>query len=190
MQVGSGGGWLMGMREEEGRRSLEGRLGRTPGEIAALIEGQLEEVVGRRPAAESWSVTEIICHLRDVEELFRIRFHTILRIDEPILLVLGAPAAELERWGIGGAVTHPLDPNRWAEERQYQRQDAGQALSAFQRQRGETLALLSALSAPEWQRGGIHPHRGRLSLTDWVASLAAHDDNHLDQLRRALDGRA
>ena len=29
--------------------------------------------------------------------------------------------------------------------------------------------------------GALHP--------DWTASLAGHDDNHLDQLARALDGR-
>ena len=109
---------------------------------------------------------------------------------EPTLLVLGAPAAELARWGIAGAVGHPLDPNRWAEERQYHRQNAGEALTAFRRQRRETLTLLGSLAPAAWQRAGIHPGRGRLALADWVASLAAHDDNHVDQLRRALNGRA
>ena len=54
---------------------------------------------------------------------------------------------------------------------------------------GETLALLRGLSSAQWERGGIHPARGRLPMTAWVASLAAHDDNHLDQLLRALAGR-
>jgi hypothetical protein len=31
---------------------------------------------------------------------------------------------------------------------------------------------------------------GRLTLADWVARLAAHDDNHLTQLHRTLEGRA
>jgi hypothetical protein len=51
------------------------------------------------------------------------------------------------------------------------------------------LTLLESLSASEWQRGGIHLGRGRLTLGDWVASLAGHDDNHLDQFHRALAGR-
>ena len=63
------------------------------------------------------------------------------------------------------------------------------ALAGFRRHREETLALLNSLSAEQWLRGGIHSQRGRLALGDWVASLAAHDDNHLDQLRRALAGR-
>jgi hypothetical protein len=49
--------------------------------------------------------------------------------------------------------------------------------------------ILGSLSPEEWQRGGIHLSRGRLTLADWVANLAAHDDNHVDQLGRALEGR-
>jgi hypothetical protein len=29
-----------------------------------------------------------------------------------------------------------------------------------------------------------------MTIGDWVAVMAWHDDNHLDQLRRALEGRA
>jgi hypothetical protein len=61
------------------------------------------------------------------------------------------------------------------------------ALRAFGRRRGEVLTLLDALSPTQWQRGGIHQARGRMSLGEWVASLAGHDDNHLDQLRRTLE---
>jgi hypothetical protein len=92
-------------------------------------------------------------------------------------------------WRIGGAIGHPLDPGRWAKERQYLRNDAGEALTAFRRRRTEALTLPRSLSPAEWQRGGIHLSRGRLTLAEWVVSLAAHDDNHLAQLHRALEGR-
>jgi len=78
---------------------------------------------------------------------------------------------------------------RWAEDRQYLRNDASAALAAFKRRRTEVLSLLWSLSPAECQRGGVHLSRGRLTMGDWVASLAAHDDNHLDQLARALQGR-
>ena len=42
----------------------------------------------------------------------------------------------------------------------------------------------------QWRRGGMHPQRGRLTVEDFVTELAWHDDNHLDQLRRALAGIA
>lgn len=113
----------------------------------------------------------------------------MLAMDEPAILTLSAALEALAAWGIGGDVGHPLDPDRWAEERQYLRCDTEAALRAFARRRGELLALLDGLSEPQWLRAGIHLQRGRMPLGDWVASLAAHDDNHLEQLGRALDGR-
>jgi hypothetical protein len=45
--------------------------------------------------------------------------HAVLALDEPHILVLGAGADDLAAWRIGGPIGHPLDPERWAEERQY-----------------------------------------------------------------------
>jgi hypothetical protein len=162
------------------------RLQRTPQELADAVHDRDEAELGRRPDARNWAATEIICHLRDVEELFQIRFHTIVALDEPRILVLGATPDDLAPWKIGGAIRHPLDPDRWAEDRQYLRQDPWAALAAFRARRSEVLTLLGSLSPAEWQRAGIHLSRGRRTLAEWVATLAAHDDNHLDQLRRTL----
>jgi hypothetical protein len=172
-----------------GTRGLR-RLGVLPGELEEAIAGKSDSELSRRPQPDSWGAKEIVCHLRDVEELFQIRFHTVVALDEPRILVLGASATDLAPWRIGGAIGHPLDPARWAAERQYLRNDTHEALAAFQGRRTEVLALLRSLSPAEWERGGIHLSQGRLTLGDWVARLAAHDDNHLDQLRRALEGRA
>src|SRR5262249_37164669 len=144
-------------------RSLVDRLLRleaTCQEIGAAFDGKSEALIGRRPDSQNWSAREIVCHLRDVEELFLIRFQTLLAIDDPKILTCAATPDVLAQWGIGDAVGHPLDPARWAEERQYARCDARLALDAFRRRRGEVLALLDALSPDQWQRGGIHLIRG------------------------------
>ena len=171
------------------REDLLARLARTPDALAGAMRGGTDDEWRRRPAERAWSPIEIVCHLRDVEELFQVRFHTIVALDDPVILVLGADAGHLAAWRIGGAIGHPLDPGRWAEDRQYRRHDAAAALAAFGRRRAEVLTLLRGLGASEWTRRGIHLRRGPLPLAEWVARLAAHDDNHLDQLRRALDGR-
>jgi DinB superfamily len=106
-----------------------GRLAQTPRELADTLEGRTDDQLARRPDAQNWSATAIICHLRDVEELFQIRFHTILAVHEPTIFVLGASASELAPWRVGGAIGHPLDPARWAEERQYARNDPREALA-------------------------------------------------------------
>ena len=83
-----------------------------------------------------------------------------------------------------------LSPDRWAEERQYLGNDAALALAAFRKRREESLVFLRRLSPEQWQRGSLHVTLGRMTFVDWAALMAAHDDKHLDQLKRALEGRA
>jgi len=58
-------------------RCLE-RMERTVEEVAAAIRNQGDELVSRRPTPLSWSAKEIICHLRDIEEVFLLRFRSML----------------------------------------------------------------------------------------------------------------
>jgi hypothetical protein len=146
------------------------RLARTPDEVGAAIAGRGERALARRPAPAAWAPVEVVCHLRDAEEMFGQRFETILAHDEPVLPDVG-----------------PAD--RWAEERQYRRHDPAAALAHFRRRRGESLETLIALPPADWQRGGERPGRGRLTIDRLVALIAWHDDNHLAQLTRAVEGR-
>ena len=113
---------------------------------------------------------EIVCHLRDAEEMFGQRFEAILAMDDAALPEVG-----------------PAD--RWALERQYRRHDAALALAHFRRRRGESMETLIALPPDDWQRGGEHPVRGRVTIDMFVALMAWHDDNHVEQLTRAVEGR-
>jgi hypothetical protein len=155
------------------RRTPDERLARLasmPGQVAGVLGERSERALARRPAAGAWAPVEIVCHLRDTEETFGARFEAILGMDEPALPEAG-----------------PAD--RWAAERQYLRHDAALALAHFRRRRGESLETLVALSPSGWQRGGEHPARGRLSIDMLVALMAWHDDNHLEQLTRAVEGQ-
>ena len=166
------------------------RIQRTASELAALIDGQSDTVLSRRPDGKNWAAKEIVCHLRDIEELFMVRFQTMLAMDDPKFLVLGAMPPNPAEWGIGGPVKPAIDPDRWAEERQYLKNDTGPAFAAFRQRREETLAFLGRLTPEQWRRGSRHVTLGRVTYGDWVALMAAHDDNHLGQLKRALEGRA
>jgi hypothetical protein len=146
------------------------RLARTPDQLAALLAGRSESALARRPAADAWAPVEIVCHLRDAEEMFGQRFGTILAMDDPILTEAG-----------------PAD--RWASDRQYRRHDAALALAHFRRRRGESMETLMAMAPDDWQRGGEHPVRGRVTIDMFVALMAWHDDNHVEQLTRAVEGR-
>lgn len=182
----------MATREEYAKQPLDQRLERierTPGELVALIHGQSDVVLSRRPDGKNWAPVEIVCHLRDIEELFMVRFQTMLAMNEPKFLVLGTLPPNPAEWGIGGPVRPAIDPDRWAEERQYLRNDTGAAFAAFRSRREESFAFLRRLTAEQWQRASTHVTLGRVTYGDWVALMAAHDDNHLNQLKRALEGR-
>jgi DinB superfamily len=165
----------MSVLEEVAKQPLEQRLGRmsrTADDVAAAIRGQSEATLARRPDGKNWAANEVICHLRDIEEVYFVRFNTMLSNDDP--KIYADPAAA----------------DRFAEDRQYLRNDAAQALAAFRRRREESLALLRTLTPEQRQRGCLHPSRGRITIDAFVTMLAWHDDNHLDQLNRALDGKA
>jgi len=146
------------------------RMARTADDLAAAIAGAGEAALARRPDAKNWSVKEIVCHLRDAEEYLMLRVWMALTLDEP---------------------TFPVpDQERWAEDRQYQRHDALEALAAFRRRREESLALFPGLAPADLGRGGMREGFPRTTVADHAAILAWHDDNHLDQLTRALEGKA
>ena len=148
------------------------RLSRAPDELAAAIRGQSDAVLSRRPDAKNFAAKEVVCHLRDIEEMFMGRFELMLNANEPKLAF------------------DPATPDRWAEERQYLRNDATEAAAAFRKRRAESLALLKTLTPEQLARAGVHATRGRVTIGDFVTLMAWHDDNHLDQLKRALEGKA
>lgn len=145
------------------------RMERTAGDFAAATKGVSDATLSKRPDDKNWSPREVVCHVRDTEESFMARFQAILAMDEPKF--------------------PPVEPDRWAVDRQYQRNDVGEALAAFRTRREETLRFLRGLRPEQWERAGIHATRGRMTLKDFVELMAWHDDNHLDQLKRALDGK-
>jgi len=181
----------MPAREEYVRLPLAERLDRltrTPTDLATAVHRHDAAEHTRRPDAKSWSATEILCHLRDIEELCIVRFRTMLAMDEPKVLVAGAKVPTPGEWGLVGAEL-AIDPERWAEERQYARCDAGTALEAFRRRRRDSLEFFNRLTPQQWRRGCQHPTLGRVTFEDWTALMPAHDDNHLAQLERALAGK-
>jgi uncharacterized damage-inducible protein DinB len=152
------------------REQRMARLTRIADELAAAIKGQSDGVLSRRPDAKNWAAKEIVCHLRDTEEVFAARIEQVRVMDvDP-------------RWVDSSA-------DRMAEERQYLRNDAEEALAAFRRRRAETLEVFAKLEPGQWEKGGIHPVRGRFTIDAILSIMAWHDDNHLGQLTRALEGR-
>ncbi|MCL4871322.1 MAG: DinB family protein [Anaerolineae bacterium] len=120
-----------------------------------------------RPAPGSWSLTELLCHLRDVEqEVHQPRFRELLAKENAF---------------IAGA-----DPDRWAVERGYQQQDGARALADFVAARQETVAFLHPLPEAIWQRRGRHAFFGPTSMHELLHLAVKHDQAHWPQLQAVI----
>ncbi len=116
-----------------------------------------------RPKPDEWSITEVVCHLRDVEhEVHQPRFRDIIAAENVFL---------------PGVVA-----DDWILERQYQFQDGKMALADFLCARRQTLALLENVPENGWDRRGQHAFFGPTSLHELLNLAVQHDKAHFDQL--------
>jgi FMN phosphatase YigB (HAD superfamily) len=143
--------------------SLLAILRSTPAVLTGLLESLTADVLTARPSADDWSITEILCHMRDVEiEVDQPRIQKILGEDETFI------AAEM--------------PDEWAKTRSYQKQNGISALREFTAARLQTLELLKDLAPAQWSRKARHAIFGPTSLQEMVSFNAEHDRLHIQQV--------
>jgi uncharacterized damage-inducible protein DinB len=147
------------------RHVLLSRLESGPVALGIAVGNVETEAARRRPAESKWSALEHACHLRDAEQVYAERFTKIAHLDRPALWM--------------------MDNDRVAELRRYREADLPSVVREFRRLRELTLLLLRALPHAAWQRTGIHPKRGEVSIEQEAEHLAGHDDKHVQALRDA-----
>lgn len=143
-------------------------LGRTPMALNVLLRDLPEAWTLRNEGANTWSVFDVIGHLIHGERTdWMPRARIILQSGE----------------------ARPFDPfDREAQRRESQGKSLGQLLDEFGRLRTENLAELRALQlTPEdFERRGRHPALGVVTLSQLLATWAAHDLTHLHQISRIM----
>lgn len=122
-----------------------------------------------RPSPDEWSLTEIACHLRDVEhEVHQSRLRALLAED--------------------GAFMPGVDADEWAIPRNYRAQAGRKALADFLAACETTIKLLSGLPEEFWSRRGQHTFFGPTSLQEIVFLAVQHDRVHARQIDELNDG--
>lgn len=133
--------------------------------IQALVADLSEDEVRWKPAADRWSVLEVVCHLLDEEqEDFRVRLDSLLH--HP-----GEP------WPA-------IRPMEWVTERRYNERDLAPTLAAFLAERQASLQWLDGLESPDWASGKEAPWGGIIRAGDMVAAWVYHGEVHMRQLIR------
>jgi len=143
-------------------------LTRTPATLDALLRGLPDIWVRRNEGKDTWSAFDIMSHLIVGERTdWMPRVRIILENGEG----------------------RPFDPfDRFARSREDRDQPLAQLLDDFANARKESLAALHALNLQpqDLTRQGRHPALGVVTLSQLLATWAAHDLTHLHQLSRVM----
>jgi hypothetical protein len=143
-------------------RALDTILAATPAEIGKLIMAIGPEHENTPPAEGKWGAAQIVAHLADCELVFGFRLRQTLAEDAPVI--------------------QPFDQDKWA--RTYLGVPAKQALEVFSALRGWNLRLIGLALPASGDRPVTHPERGKMTFLTIVETMAGHDLNHLEQLKR------
>lgn len=143
-------------------------LSRTPAALAALLRDLPDEWILRNEGANTFNVFDVVGHLIQGERTdWMQRARIILESGED----------------------RPFDRfDRRAQERDSRGKSLGQLLDEFARLRSENLAALQAmnLTPDQLKRRGRHPELGPVTLSQLLATWAAHDLTHLHQISRIM----
>lgn len=139
----------------------------TPAALKTMSQPLAAPAWLNRPDPREWSLTEIFCHLRDVEREVNLpRIQRVMQEENPFL---------------PGQVT-----DQWAEERHYQQQDGLQALEDFMLARIEVIHMLEGLSESQWSLPARHAIFGPTTLKELVSFITTHDRSHVQQSFKIL----
>jgi hypothetical protein len=143
-------------------------LRRTPGALDALLRGLPPEWTECNEGDGTWNAKEIVGHLAHAEiSDWMPRVRCLLEHGESRLF------PPFDRAGFSQLI---------------EGRELGAVLEDFARLRAESLEALAALhlTADDLNRIGRHPVFGAVTLSQLLATWAAHDANHLHQLARVL----
>jgi hypothetical protein len=143
-------------------------LSRTPAALNGLVRGLPETWTRRNEGGDTWSVFDVIGHLINGERTdWMPRARMIIQFGE----------------------TRAFDPfDRFAQQRESQGKSLAELLDEFASLRVSNLEELRRMSLrPEdLRRRGVHPALGVVTLSELLATWAAHDLTHLHQISRIM----
>ena len=143
-------------------------LARTPAALDAFLRDLPEAWTSRNEGENTWSAFDVVGHLIHAERTDWIpRVKMVLQFGE----------------------TRTFEPfDRWGQSRESQGKSLEQLLDEFARLRSGNLTELRGLNLQQadLERRGRHPSLGVVTLSELLATWAAHDLTHLHQLSRVM----
>jgi hypothetical protein len=142
--------------------ALVERLRRQAAEVLRLTSGLPEATLATRTVPEKWSLKELVCHFRRMEEVFADRFQRTLT-EEATILPYDNPDA---------------DP-RFVE---LTKMPTDEVLADYLREREALCRRLETLSPADWHRKARHPEYPHYDVHFQAEYMAHHEAHHIYQL--------
>ena len=135
--------------------------------IGHILQGvSHEDATTYRDGPDGWTVTEIVCHIRDFGTIFHERAKRILNEDNPVLT--------------------PYDHEKMAIDNRYNEQDVHAVYAELVTIYDELAAFYESIAEDQWDRAGIHPEAGHFPLTKSMLQVGTHSALHIEQMTRVL----
>jgi DinB superfamily len=142
-------------------------LEKTPPLLELLLRDVPADVLQWKPAAERWSIAEVLGHLVMIEKLYEHRARRIMLEESPALPKYEPPA-----------------------EGEARKKSARQHMEEFVPLRRAFVFYLHSIPAASAGRTGQHAELGRISLSQMLHELANHDLGHLRQIAEQYRARS
>lgn len=144
------------------REAILAILTSTPAVLKGMAGGLSPSLWQSKPEPGEWTLTELICHLRDTER----EIHHL----------------QLGLFGGEGVPFIPRpDTGVWASQRDYAHEDGPSALREFLEARHLTLGILKNTTDQGWEQKARHAIFGPTDFREVAGFIADHDRMHIHQ---------
>lgn len=136
-------------------------LEQTPIILEKILLDMPDSTLGWKAATDRWSVSEVLAHMAEIEQVFRERIRRMAQEENPGLA--------------------PYDQNAACAAGKY----AGlgrENLRKFCHERDRSLSLLRYLPESALARAGQHAEIGKITVSDHLHEWAFHDLGHIKQI--------
>ena len=142
-------------------------LEKTPAILEALLRDVPPDILDWKPAADRWSISEVLEHLLAIEQLYGDRAKRIVVDNNPTLSRYEEP-----------------------DQAQLRKKTARQYLDAFVALRQAHYFFWHGIPSSAGSRTGVHPEMGAVTLLQLLNELANHDLGHLRQIAELYRAKA
>lgn len=143
-------------------RAAVSLLEKTPLLLETLLGDLPADVLRWKPAADRWSISEVLAHLADIEKVYSARAHRFVEEDSPTL----------EKYDLAGISASGA----------YSAGTAHEHLAHFTDRRRAIVAFLKDVSPSAGARLAQHSELGVITLSQMLNEWASHDLGHLRQV--------